>query len=407
MRLPRIISKRALKKLNKGKYWKIRARYNPVNDNWALYIQIRNKRVGNKTLTLPGKPKIFKDSDKLNRIALDAVIKHRDEQEALYREELVLTPAQILQRREDEERAQITFREVVERYVLWKKVRPKNHKNLLAKFKQFRGENFLMADITPELITGFIRFLEKTLKSKATARVYLNVFKTIIGYALDEGYIENDPRKKKHMIIETTEEEQTRLKARDSKMIISDSTASLLLKYLNQTHDPILAGYVFALFHGARYSQICALTEDFLHSEVMADGTLQPYIFFYQTKTGKPVKIYLTDFMQDFIEKYNIFDWDYPSQRVRRRLGKIAKELNVPRFTFHSSRHYARTISAKQNTEAVTNAIIGHSDSSVSGNYTHIDGKPLLDGIKAIENHILKRVANMEVVVNDDHFERA
>ncbi len=267
----------------------------------------------------------------------------------------------------------------------------KKYKTLQSHLKNY-APSLSFDDISPSFLSNFENHLkdEHKLRINSVHSLMKNIRKLMVKeYNL--GTISDHPFKKYKLKTETTKRDYL---TADEIQTIEDYQPT------NPSQQIAKDLFVFALYTGLRFSDICFITPDNIITNNNDDGTTNYKIYFTMSKTGEPISFKLPNSAITILKKYNLTDdsqfifpvINLPPDSTNDRLinkkesrnayiNKILKEIAAAveikkNVSFHISRHSFATkaLTLGINMEVVSK-LLGHADLKTTQIYAKIVDK--------------------------------
>ena len=243
--------------------------------------------------------------------------------------------------------------------------------NAKASWINFAGQNFRLKNVDENVLLDYIRFLKKCIAKRrkttlnpSTVNCYFSVLSVILKYAVNKGYILNNPMEK----MEKNDKPKTNNKLREYLTIEE-------LRILNDTYcsnPTVKNAFLFACYTGLRKSDIRQVTWEMIDKR---------HIRLNMVKTGDEINIPLTKKALSFVKEPRIDEFVFhlgSDNSLRLCLNKWLKASGIAKnITFHSSRHTFATLLISSGTDIYTvSKMLGHRDVSTTTIYAKlIDAK--------------------------------
>ncbi len=246
---------------------------------------------------------------------------------------------------------------------------------------RYLGE-YRLDKVTPFVIEKFrVERKEKDSVKEGTVNDDVATLKNLFNYAIKGGIIDKNPCNsiKKLKTIQTRDR------------ILSREEIALLFKTL-KGKDRLMV--LFGLLHGLRLNEVLSLSWDNFD---FAMGLLT----FVQSKTGKTVTMPISGYLLEELLKYKQtvrVDRLFEERVIKRAVvveyslyfGKLFRDLNISRFTFHNLRHSFSSLQNELGTGVVTTKdLLGHSDLSMTLRYSHTGLESKKRAIQTLAEYVI------------------
>lgn len=157
--------------------------------------------------------------------------------------------------------------------------------------------------------------------------------------------------------------------------------------FINPVLKNILARFLFSCFTGLRISDNKAIDLENIISNILV---------FVSVKTGKLMRIPLSNSALLFIGKDQLFYGDYTEQHINRELKNIAKACGITkRVTFHVARHtFATNFLICGGRVEILQKLLGHSQIRKTMDYVHIVESISNEQINNLDDILIKKALN-------------
>lgn len=295
--------------------------------------------------------------------------------EAIKAERILEYQADDLTSAVDRKKAKSSFLKFFEEIA--KKKKQKNYDSTLYHLRNYLGtKDPTIKDITPKWLDDFKDYLKKDARTKNdaekklsinTAASYYERVKTVLGIAVRDNILKNNPTKKLPGI--------SKVKSLRSYVPEED------LKKLNATAAPTeydsCKAFMFGCFSGLRYSDIEPLKKSYFKFDPMVG----PQVAKYQQKTGEPVYVQLPPQALEYLPDLDLLSDDDPVfylpkslHSVNEHLEKWAKLAGVTQHIhFHLSRHTFSVLMLLYGADIYTlKDFLGHTDVRTTQEYAKV-----------------------------------
>jgi integrase len=257
----------------------------------------------------------------------------------------------------------------------------------LCKARAVKAITKYLGDYKLDSITKFIiqkyriERKDKDSVKDVTINSDIDILCNIFNRAIDEGIIDKNPCSKiKRFTIE---------QKRD-RVLTGDEIAIIFEKLKGKDRLMVLIG----LFGGLRLGETLSLGQkniDFSRN----------VITFIQIKTGKLIDVPISNFLAQELKEYIVNHPDerlFDSRDVNVSLVKkyspyfadLFKKLGIYRFTYHNLRHCCASFHSDTGADGfTTQALLGHSNMSMTAKYTHKQIEAKRKAVEAMTQHVL------------------
>ena len=255
------------------------------------------------------------------------------------------------------------------------------HNSLLNKLTSFR-KSLMFADITPELIDDFHKFMKNKLKNNPnTIQKTLSNFRAFMNTA------------KKKKVIDENPFDQVKLKrGQVNRQFLEEHELTKLIELYNRypaNKRYVLKYFLFACFTGLRISDIRRIKyEDVINDTLV----FQPYKTRGMTKIvriplTRPAKRYMKD-NQGLKIRGCIFQ-PYADQVTNRLLKEIIQDAGIQKdISFHCARHTFATMYLRKTRDlAGLQKLLGHYSITETMKYAHVLDDDIKETIKFFDKY--------------------
>jgi integrase len=243
-----------------------------------------------------------------------------------------------------------------------------------------------LSDFNLALVNEFDFYLRSKVKlNQNTTAKYLKQFKAVFNRAIQFGFINDNPFRGYKFSFQKTN--RTFLTPEEIKILEE-------LEIPNESLDKVRDCFIFAIYTGLRYSDVCNLTKKHLQT----DAKGKHWIEFQIQKTKENTRVPLLDKAFRIVAKYQNekfpFDKLLPAishQKVNTFLKILGNMAGLNKIlTFHVARHtFATTVTLSNNVPIeVVQKLLGHANLSSTQIYAKIT-QSYLDSISTNLNNVL------------------
>lgn len=238
---------------------------------------------------------------------------------------------------------------------------------------KYKRQDVSLREVNLLFMQGWHSFLLQRM-SQNTATKYLSFLKSLMGYAVANGYIQ-------YNLIQGYKVERTEPKVE----FLDDVELAKFLAYESpMTHMMVARDmFLFGCYTGLSYSDICSLGVEHLYF----DEQRRLWIKKKRVKTGVLSRIPVLPKAKEIIIKYavqNLYNYDHrfvPIQDladINKNIKKICKEVGIAKHvTFHTSRHtFATTVTLSNHISLeVVSKMMGHTNTRMTSHYARVVDK--------------------------------
>lgn len=247
---------------------------------------------------------------------------------------------------------------------------------------KYKRQDVSLREVNLLFMQGWHSFLLQRM-SQNTATKYLSFLKSLMGYAVANGYIQ-------YNLIQGYKVERTEPKVE----FLDDVELAKFLAYESQMPHMMVAKdmFLFGCYTGLSYSDICSLGIEHLYF----DEQRRMWIKNRRVKTGVLSRIPVLPKAKEIIIKYavqNLYNYDHrfvPIQDladINKNIKKICKEVGIAKHvTFHTSRHtFATTVTLSNHISLeVVSKMMGHTNTRMTSHYARVVDKCIAEEMDAL-----------------------
>ncbi len=268
----------------------------------------------------------------------------------------------------------------------------KKYKTILRHLSEFlesiNKTEITLSEFTLANVNQFEHYLRTQVKlNQNTTAKYLKQFKAVFNRAIKFGFLKENPFKSYKFSFQKT----------NRTFLTNEEIATIEnLALNNESLERVRDCFIFAIYSGLRYSDVCNLTKKHLKTDLNGFHWLE----FDIQKTKEHSRLPLLDKAYLIIAKYK--DQDLPldkllpvisHQKVNTFLKIIGDLAGIDKLlTFHVARHtFATTVTLSNNVPIeIVQKYLGHSSISSTQVYAKITSEYLLN----VNNQLNKKLAN-------------
>jgi len=253
---------------------------------------------------------------------------------------------------------------------------------------QFKLSDLPLKEMKPAFAGDFEHWLVTHEKGcNNTAMKYIRILKRILKFAVDQGWIENNPLGRFTCTYE--EPSRERLTMEEVMNLYHKEFAS---ERLTEVRDVFL----FSCYTGFAYQDVYNLTPDNIVTGI--DG--EKWIATDRRKTGTPERVPLLPIALEMVEKYKRHLWCRSKNRLlpvntnqcyNEYLKEIAELCGIKKYlTTHMARHtFATTILLEQDVPIETvSQLLGHRSIRTTQIYAKVSQKKVSQNMKALKEKL-------------------
>jgi integrase len=268
----------------------------------------------------------------------------------------------------------------------------KKYKTILRHLSEFlesiNKTEITLSEFTLANVNQFEHYLRTQVKlNQNTTAKYLKQFKAVFNRAIKFGFLKENPFKNYKFSFQKT----------NRTFLTNEEIAAIENLVLNnESLERVRDCFIFAIYSGLRYSDVCNLTKKHLKTDKNGSHWLE----FDIQKTKEHSRLPLLDKAYEIIAKYQDRDLPFDKllpvishQKVNTFLKIIGDLARIDKLlTFHVARHtFATTITLSNNVPIeIVQKYLGHSSISSTQVYAQITSEYL----KNVNNQLNKILAN-------------
>lgn len=247
---------------------------------------------------------------------------------------------------------------------------------------KYKRQDVSLREVNLLFMQGWHSFLLQRM-SQNTATKYLSFLKSLMGYAVANGYIQ-------YNLIQGYKVERTEPKVE----FLDDVELAKFLAYKSQMPHMMVAKdmFLFGCYTGLSYSDICSLGIEHLYF----DEQRRMWIKKRRVKTGVLSRIPVLPKAKEIIIKYavlNLYNIEHrfvPIQDladINKNIKKICKEVGIAKHvTFHTSRHtFATTVTLSNHISLeVVSKMMGHTNTRMTSHYARVVDKCIAEEMDSL-----------------------
>lgn len=247
---------------------------------------------------------------------------------------------------------------------------------------KYKRQDVSLREVNLLFMQGWHSFLLQRM-SQNTATKYLSFLKSLMGYAVANGYIQ-------YNLIQGYKVERSEPKVE----FLDDVELAKFLAYESpMTHMMVARDmFLFGCYTGLSYSDICSLGIEHLYF----DEQRRLWIKKKRVKTGVLSRIPVLPKAKEIIIKYavqNLYNYDHrfvPIQDladINKNIKKICKEVGIAKHvTFHTSRHtFATTVTLSNHISLeVVSKMMGHTNTRMTSHYARVVDKCIAEEMETL-----------------------
>lgn len=247
---------------------------------------------------------------------------------------------------------------------------------------KYKRQDVSLREVNLLFMQGWHSFLLQRM-SQNTATKYLSFLKSLMGYAVANGYIQ-------YNLIQGYKVERTEPKVE----FLDDVELAKFLAYDSPMPHMMVARdmFLFGCYTGLSYSDICSLGIEHLYF----DEQRRLWIKKNRVKTGVLSRIPVLPKAREIIIKYavqNLYNYDHrfvPIQDladINKNIKKICKEVGIAKHvTFHTSRHtFATTVTLSNHISLeVVSKMMGHTNTRMTSHYARVVDKCIAEEMERL-----------------------